>query len=226
MASPTDIPGFASKAASVHDHLRRLAIHGLLRPGRRLAPGDIARELGTSETPVRDALVRLAEEGFIQADPGRGYFTKPPGRDEQRDLNEMLLAHHLCGLDLARPVLSDILRTELPAVEALAGDGDGDPARDLGEVYVSLAAASGNQVLTRAVRNAVDRTYHLRRLDCASPEGLAAQAAGLVEIGSQLLAGRREAALAASRHALDLFSVRLPDLLEKARTDALKLRFP
>lgn len=46
-------------------------------PGERLVIDQIARELGVSPTPVRDALTRMAGEGFIESMPFRGFTVLP-----------------------------------------------------------------------------------------------------------------------------------------------------
>src|SRR5688572_19488363 len=76
--------GLLTKSASAYEYLRRLSAEGRLRPGRRLSPPDLANELQVSQTPIRDALARLAAEGFISGRDGRGYFTKAYTVEEQR----------------------------------------------------------------------------------------------------------------------------------------------
>ncbi len=45
---------------------------GRFAPGERLSEPLLAQELGVSRTPVREALMRLAEEGLVELVPGRG----------------------------------------------------------------------------------------------------------------------------------------------------------
>ena len=54
------------------DQLRDLIRDGAYAPGERLVERSIARELGTSHIPVREALARLAEEGLVVRLPRRG----------------------------------------------------------------------------------------------------------------------------------------------------------
>lgn len=46
-------------------------------PGRRVRDTDLAVRLGVSRTPVREALLRLAREGVLDADMGRGFRVPP-----------------------------------------------------------------------------------------------------------------------------------------------------
>ncbi|HVW16740.1 MAG TPA: GntR family transcriptional regulator [Solirubrobacteraceae bacterium] len=54
---------------AVHEHLRRLILQGVLRPGRTLNQVELARMLGVSPTPIREALRMLQEEGLVEAEP-------------------------------------------------------------------------------------------------------------------------------------------------------------
>jgi DNA-binding GntR family transcriptional regulator len=59
------------QAAAV-EQLREAIIRGVYQPGQRLKQNELARSLGCSPVPVREALHRLAAEGFIVIDPQRG----------------------------------------------------------------------------------------------------------------------------------------------------------
>ena len=45
-----------------------------LRPGEKLSESDLAARFGTSRAPVREALIRLVEDGLIDVRPQRGSF--------------------------------------------------------------------------------------------------------------------------------------------------------
>src|SRR5690606_33788368 len=47
------------------------------RPGERVNELELARRLGVSRTAVREALNRIAAEGFLVATPNRGYTVRP-----------------------------------------------------------------------------------------------------------------------------------------------------
>jgi DNA-binding GntR family transcriptional regulator len=59
------------QAAAV-EQLREAIIRGVYRPGQRLKQQELARALGCSPVPIREALHRLAAEGFVVIDPQRG----------------------------------------------------------------------------------------------------------------------------------------------------------
>jgi len=65
-------PKAADRASQVYDKLRELIVRGRLAPGARITETDVAERLGVSRTPVRAALQRLAQEGYVVA-PNAGH---------------------------------------------------------------------------------------------------------------------------------------------------------
>ncbi len=62
--------GKRSHASDAYDRLRESIVCGRLAPGTRVIESSIAERLGTSRTPVRSALHRLQQEGFVVASHG------------------------------------------------------------------------------------------------------------------------------------------------------------
>ncbi|GAB6903956.1 GntR family transcriptional regulator [Kineosporia succinea] len=58
----------------VHRHLRRAIVRGEIESGQRLVESDLARRLGVSQAPVRDAVKRLVHEGLAVYQARRGSF--------------------------------------------------------------------------------------------------------------------------------------------------------
>jgi DNA-binding GntR family transcriptional regulator len=66
------LPGARTRAEAVAEHLRRLILDGELPGGARLRQNEVARNLGVSTTPVREAFAVLVNEGLLDGDPHRG----------------------------------------------------------------------------------------------------------------------------------------------------------
>lgn len=62
-----------SLTMQVEENLKSALIIGALKPGVRLITRDIAEQLGTSITPVREALLRLVSAGALQATPAQAF---------------------------------------------------------------------------------------------------------------------------------------------------------
>lgn len=82
------------RVTQAYDRLRHLIVNGHLAPGSRVIETDLADRLGVSRTPVRSALQRLEQEGFIQS-PTMGQRWKPTVAPlTKEDGNELF---HLIG---------------------------------------------------------------------------------------------------------------------------------
>jgi DNA-binding GntR family transcriptional regulator len=66
--------GRATAASVVQDELRREILDMVLRPGVALSEKDLTARFGMSRTPVREALIRLKEEGLVEIFPQAGTF--------------------------------------------------------------------------------------------------------------------------------------------------------
>jgi DNA-binding GntR family transcriptional regulator len=69
----------------VHRQLESLIASGTLAPGVRLVEGDLARTLGVSRGPIREALQLLARDGYIDLRPRQGAFVHVPTMKEMED---------------------------------------------------------------------------------------------------------------------------------------------
>jgi DNA-binding GntR family transcriptional regulator len=63
-----------SRGEEAARYIRSLIFDGELRPGTRVPQDDIARELGVSRIPVREALIALEREGWVTIELNRGAF--------------------------------------------------------------------------------------------------------------------------------------------------------
>lgn len=72
----------------VYDSVRKFLREGNIRPGDKLRSQFIASRLGVSQTPVREALLRLAQEGLVIA-AGRGFEVPLLDRTEFLNLFEL-----------------------------------------------------------------------------------------------------------------------------------------
>ena len=89
-----------SSGEQVAAWIRHQIVSGALRRGDRVAQEDVARELGLSRIPVREALVALDREGWVTMQPHRGAFVHGVDDAWVRDHYEILGA--LYGLAAAR----------------------------------------------------------------------------------------------------------------------------
>ena len=69
-------------AQHVYERIRQMIADGALEPGVRINRKELEETLGVSQTPINDALSRLAGERFIEQESRRGYYAKRISADE------------------------------------------------------------------------------------------------------------------------------------------------
>jgi DNA-binding GntR family transcriptional regulator len=148
----------------VYDHLRQLLNRGELRPGAFLDLEALEARLGVSRTPLRDALLQLESEGFVEILPRRGVRVRALTREDVRHLYEIVGALEGAALLAAFPRLGPpesaaLRRLNREMEEAVeAGDFDRYYERNLAFHDVFLDRCD-NERLVRLVRTLKQRLY-------------------------------------------------------------------
>jgi DNA-binding GntR family transcriptional regulator len=106
------IPTTETNATRVQDQLREAILTGALEPGSRLRAEALAERLRSSRTPVREALLLLAQEGLVQIEPRRGATVRAFDAADLSDLYEVraliephgaaLAAQRITGAEIAQ----------------------------------------------------------------------------------------------------------------------------
>jgi DNA-binding GntR family transcriptional regulator len=73
----------------VYEHLKSSILSGLLDPGEKLTEEHLAKTLGVSRTPVREALHKLESEGLIKIRKKRGFIVSKDSKEEVEELFEL-----------------------------------------------------------------------------------------------------------------------------------------
>jgi DNA-binding GntR family transcriptional regulator len=93
------VDGTVDKVAQVYEELRALMVSGQLPPGARVAERAVVARMGLSRTPVRSALHRLEQEGFVASVGRTGdqrLIVTPLTQSDGREV--FLIVGHLEGL--------------------------------------------------------------------------------------------------------------------------------
>ena len=70
--------------------IERAILTGSIKPGERLIETELAKNLGISKSPVREALKRLEGEGIVLLIPRKGYFVKEIDRKNIEDFFDVM----------------------------------------------------------------------------------------------------------------------------------------
>jgi DNA-binding GntR family transcriptional regulator len=73
----------------VHARLVKMIHSGQLRPNERLHQVQLAERFGVSRTPVREALLRMEQDGLVFTVPRHGMFVRPLAQEDVRQLYEL-----------------------------------------------------------------------------------------------------------------------------------------
>ncbi len=79
--------------------LRHRILHAALPPGSKINESKLAEELDVSRTPLREALLQLQQEGFLTAEPGRGFSVAELSIREVRELFAIIGALEIKALE-------------------------------------------------------------------------------------------------------------------------------
>lgn len=79
----------ATLGQRAYEHIRGKLSRGEFPPGARLVNRTLAKEIGISFTPVREAISRLASEGLVDYVPGAGAYVRNPDRQELAQLYDL-----------------------------------------------------------------------------------------------------------------------------------------
>ena len=95
--------GSVSRVNQAYEEIRRRIVNNEYPPSHQVLEHELAAELGMSRTPVREALIRLENERFVQIIPRHGMRVAPLSLNDLRDVYEVLTALELTAIErLAR----------------------------------------------------------------------------------------------------------------------------
>lgn len=99
----------------VHAFLRQRILRVQLKPGEALSEKEISLQLGVSRTPVREAFIRLSEEGLVDIFPQRGTLVSPIRMDE---IKEAQFLRDILETAIVRRAARDIDEASLSQMQA------------------------------------------------------------------------------------------------------------
>jgi DNA-binding GntR family transcriptional regulator len=116
----------------VYDLVLDMLMSSSVEPGTRLSIDAVARDLGVSPTPVREALVQLERTGLVTREAHKGYRVAAPIADDQLEaLFDARLVLEVGATALAArdpekliPALSDALDKQVAMMERAQSSGD------------------------------------------------------------------------------------------------------
>jgi DNA-binding GntR family transcriptional regulator len=180
MPIPTHVPAIDREPLrdGVFRRLRDSIVDGTLAPGEQLRDGELAAWLGVSRTPVREALLRLAEAGLVVAQPGRSTTVSSLDMRAVRDARDVVAAMHEVAVREAVPSLTEAdletMRAANRRFRSAIEDGDMDAALHADdELHAVPVAVAANRALTSVLDQFTPVVRRAERLRFASQDAQA-----------------------------------------------------
>ncbi len=170
-----------SRSEDVYQQLKQDIVEFKLLPGDRFTEAEQSERLGVSRTPIRQALYRLQQEGYVEVFFRSGWrvlpfdFRKYEQLYELRMILETAAVESLCQQPDAQlhPVLLDLASIWRVPDSQRCQDG-----RAVGQwdeaFHGALIAASGNQEMVRVHQEITEKIRVIRRLDFNQSQRLTA----------------------------------------------------
>ena len=174
-----NVGGRSNLAEQAYVQLKGLIHDFELLPGDRFTESEMGARLGVSRTPVREALFRLRNEGFLEVESKSGWHVRPIDFDRLDQLYDLRVVLELASLArlcarTSDPPELDALKAAwlVPPDERLAG------THEVGELdedfHATLVRAAGNAEIARVHWDVTERVRIVRRLDFTRGERIAA----------------------------------------------------
>jgi len=180
MPIPAGVPALDRRLLrdDVYRRLRDAIIDGTFAPGEQLRDLELADWLGVSRTPVREALLRLAQAGLVVARPGRSTTVSSLDQRALRDARAVVAAMHQVAVREAVANLTDgdleAMREANDRFRSAIERGDIEAAlRADDDLHGVPVAAAANRALTAVLDQFTPVLRRAERLRFSSVEATA-----------------------------------------------------
>ena len=165
---------YSTLADQVRENIKKRIISQELKPGSRLIVSHLAAGMGTSLTPIREALRLLVKDGLVEIIPHKGAQVVMPSQEQFKDLFEVRTVLESLAIKLAIPNLSpadyEKLEQTLQAGDESIESEDSKAWLDADEkLHSYIIQKSENNVLAELLDNIRNRINIFRILTAQLP---------------------------------------------------------
>ncbi len=157
-------------SARVYNQIKNLILCNEIMPGQKLHHQQLSERLGVSRTPIREALTRLVQEGYVSFLPNRGFTCKEIRMQEAEELYELREALEAFAVEKAIETVTDAaLRQLREKMNAYGRDVQNRFTRERlvydQDVHLQIAQLTGNETLKNTLSHVFERIVLKRRTD-------------------------------------------------------------
>jgi DNA-binding GntR family transcriptional regulator len=165
--------GQTSSTHAAYEEIRRRILDNEMPAGAQYLEQELAATLGMSRTPVREALIRLSDEGLVEVRPRHGARVLPISIDDMREIYELLT--ELEAMAARAAAARGVSDQDLARFDATLDDMEQALARSDLKTWADadrkfhglLAELSGNKRLQGVIGLFVDQAHRARMLTLA-----------------------------------------------------------
>ncbi len=155
-------------AEQAYLELKKKILENMLPPGAQFLEQEMAEQLNMSRTPVREAMVRLANEGLVEVRPRHGMRVLPISPKDMAEIYEIITAlesaaaGQVAEMELAESDLLPLLQAVEDMDAALETDDRSAWAVADNEFHRQLVILTGNQRLISLIETFRDQGHRVR----------------------------------------------------------------
>jgi DNA-binding GntR family transcriptional regulator len=164
------VRGSENLSARVYNQIKNLILCNEILPGQKLHHQELSERLGVSRTPVREALTRLVQEGYVSFLPNRGFTCKEIRLQEAEELYDLREALEAFAVEKAIGNLTDASLHEFAKkIDRYGEDVQKRFTRERlvydQDIHLEIARLSGNETLAKTLAQVFERIVLKRRTD-------------------------------------------------------------
>ncbi|MER9274060.1 GntR family transcriptional regulator [Mesorhizobium sp. M0643] len=218
-------PTARDKSESTYHRLKELVLNYRFRPGEPLSPISIADRLQVSATPVREALARLHGEDLVGLVSNRGFFAKTLNVNDTVDHYEFAFQILIYGIErrYSQFMVDEKTRKGLSSFNYNTEGCFVYLAKIIEDLYLRIAALTGNRVMLKSIRSFNDQTRFVRLIDLEAQSNFHEIAVDMSALISALERQDMTAAIANLRHQRDKKLARMSDLVSEGIARSLSM---
>ena len=205
---PIDLDTYQPLREAVCETLRDAIRKGILEPGERLMEVQLAEELGISRTPVREAIRKLEQEGYVIMMPRRGTYVSDISTNDVKEIFEIRSALESLAAGLAarriEPDELETLQNLLVEIEGYIAKNDIEKIVETDiKFHGLLYQVSRNDRLVSIISNLKEQLARFRTLSMSYPGRLQETLEEHSEMVEAIANGDASAARDAAEHHME-----------------------
>ena len=163
----------STSKSDVYNVIRNMAISYDFKPGERINEVQLAKQLGVSRTPLREAMQKLVSEKLLRWERNKGFFCHMLNEKEVFNLFEFrkIIEEQAAYLTVKRATDDELLAVKNIALEYSNISKDVSKEKLIAmdqTIHESMVALSGNQELLSTLKQINQRIYFIRWVNIAN----------------------------------------------------------